>query len=448
MAKWVDNAVFYHIYTLGFCGVPKENVLQIEESDRILKVLEWIPHFKELGVTAIYFGPLFEATSHGYDTMNYYKLDKRLGNNEDFKKVCEALHAENIRVVVDGVFNHVGRDFMAFKDLQKNGINSKYKDWFPNVNFAGRSPYGDGFWYEAWEGHFNLVKLNLKNPEVIAYLLGAIELWIDEFNIDGIRLDVAYCMDQEFFKKLRKFVDSKKEDFWLMGEMIHGDYKRLIAPELLDSATNYECYKGIYSSHNDKNYFEINYSLNRLFAKGGIYQGLKLYNFVDNHDVTRIASILKNKEHLKNVYTLLFTMPGIPSIYYGSEWIIEGQKGKGSDDELRPALELEVIKEKKETLIEHIKNLAEAKRQLKALCYGDYKQVVVKNEQLIFERNYEDEYVYVVLNLADHEENMTFKTQLGKTLEDYLDNKQQYEIQDEMVTIDIPAFSAKVLVLL
>lgn len=446
MSKWIDSAVFYHIYTLGFCGAPKVNNEEELVVNRIAKVIDWIPHFKDLGVNAIYFGPLFESTSHGYDTIDYTKIDKRLGTNDDFKAVCKALHKANIKVILDGVFNHVGRDFIGFKDLQKNKWNSKYKDWFQNVNFDGRSPYGDEFWYEGWEGHFNLVKLNLKNPEVVHYIFSAIEGWIKEFEIDGLRLDVAYCMDQDFFRGLRQFVDSKKEDFWLMGEMVHGDYRRLVAPELLNSSTNYECYKGIYSSHNDKNYFEINHSLNRLFAQGGLYQGFKLYNFIDNHDVTRIGSILKNKKHIENVYTLLFTMPGIPSIYYGSEWMIEGEKGRGSDDSLRPELELKDLQQKDDTLIKHIKKLSEAKSELKALSHGDYKQVIVKNEQLVYERSCEDENVYVALNLADQEETLSFKVKSGVVLEDYLDDKKTYNVEDDSVSIKLPAYTGKVLV--
>lgn len=445
MGKWIDGAVFYHIYTLGFCGAPRENNEEELVVSRILKVIDWIPHFKDLGVNAIYFGPLFESTSHGYDTIDYTKIDKRLGTNDDFKTVCKALHEAGIKVVLDGVFNHVGREFIGFKDLQKNKWNSKYKDWFQNVNFDGRSPYGDEFWYEGWEGHFNLVKLNLRNPEVVNYIFNAIEGWIQEFEIDGLRLDVAYCMDQDFFRGLRTFVDSKKEDFWLMGEMVHGDYRRLVAPDLLNSSTNYECYKGIYSSHNDKNYFEINHSLNRLFAQGGLYEGFKLYNFVDNHDVTRIGSILKNKNHIENVYTVLFTMPGIPSIYYGSEWMIEGEKGKGSDDNLRPALELEDFAQKDDTLIQHIKKLSAARSKLKALSCGDYKQVVVKNEQLVYERSYENESVYVALNLADHEETLDFKVKEAGVLEDYLDDKTTYSVEKDFISIKVPACAAKVL---
>ena len=234
-----------------------------------------------------------------------------------FRTVCGRLHESGIRVVLDGVFNHVGREFWAFRDVQQNGRGSRYCGWFHNLSFGGGSPMGDPFWYDACEGHFNLVKLNLKNPEVVDHLLGAVGSWIQDFGIDGLRLDAADCVDPDFFRRLRSFCKEKKPDFWLMGEIIHGDYNRWAEdPEMLDSRQQtYECYKGIYSSHNDKNYFEIAYSLNRQFGDGGIYKNIYTYNFVDNHDVNRLASVLRNPEHLENAYTLLFTMPGAPSVY-------------------------------------------------------------------------------------------------------------------------------------
>ena len=140
-------------------------------------------------------------------------------------------------------------------------------------------------------------------------------MWVETFDIDGLRLDAADCIDKEFFKQLKVYTQGLKKDFWLMGEIIHGDYKMWANPDMMHSVTNYECWKGIYSSHNDKNYFEIAHSLRRQFAKGGIYENLRLYNFLDNHDVNRIASLLKNPADLENAYTMLFCMPGIPSVY-------------------------------------------------------------------------------------------------------------------------------------
>ena len=170
MSQWVNNSVFYHIYPLGFCGCPEYNDGKVEY--RLDKVLNWIPHLKEMGINAIYFGPVFQSKKHGYDTSDYYTIDCRLGDNASFKHICEELHKNGIRIVLDGVFNHVGRDFWAFKDVQHNGDCSQYCGWFQNLNFGGRSPYNDPFWYEGWSGHYDLVKLNLHNQAVVDHLNG------------------------------------------------------------------------------------------------------------------------------------------------------------------------------------------------------------------------------------------------------------------------------------
>lgn len=408
--SWIREAMFYHIYPMGFCDAPKWNEGQKTEGSRILKVIEWIPHMKELGINAIYFGPIFESLSHGYDTSNYYKTDRRLGRKNEFKQVFEKLHENGIRIILDGVFNHVGRGFWAFNDVQQNLENSEYKDWFSNLDFTKQSPAGDRFSYEMWEGNTDLVKLNLKNQDVCNHLLGAVRMWIDEFGIDGLRLDAADCVDKEFFVKLHDFTKEYRSDFWLMGEIIHGDYTEWANPKMLDSVTNYECWKGIYSSHNDRNYFEIAYSLNRQFGEKGIYRDLVLYNFLDNHDVNRVRSLLKVKENLQNAYTILYMMPGVPSIYYGSEWGIEGEKAQGADADLpiRPSLTLADWEGQNKKLILHIQKLADIRRTSDAIRYGKYKEILVKNEQFVFAREYEKQYVIVCLNLSEKEEKVTF----------------------------------------
>ena len=234
---------------------------------------------------------------------------------------------------------------------------------------------------------------------------------MDELEIDGLRLDAADCVDRYFFKQLRSFTKGKREDFWLMGEIIHGDYRLWANEEMLDSVTNYECWKGIYSSHNDKNYFEIAHSLKRQFGKGGLYENLCLYNFLDNHDVNRIGSLLTRKENLQNAYTLLYLMPGIPSIYYGSEWGIEGVKGQGmeADYALRPKLDLKEMEGKNTELIRHLKKLAKIRSNSEAVKYGAYEDVVVRNEQFVFARSTEKEQKLAALNLADHSETLKFR---------------------------------------
>lgn len=447
MNSWVKEAIFYHIYPIGFCGAPIINSSNLEMDNRIKKIVTWIPHLKSIGINAIYLGPIFQSSEHGYDTIDYNIIDSRLGTNEDFKKVSKALHENGIRIVLDGVFNHVGRNFWAFEDVQKNGQASRYANWFYNINFNRKSPYGDNFSYEGWGKYYSLVKLNLKNPEVKNHLLSAIGHWIDEYDIGGLRLDAADCIDIDFFKELKIFCKSKKEDFWLMGEIIHGDYNRWANKDVLDSVTNYECYKGLYSSHNEKNYFEIAYSLNRQFGNGGIYKNLDLYNFVDNHDVNRIASVLKVPDYIYNVYTILFTMPGVPSIYYGSEYGIEGVKGNGTDAPLRPELNLEDIPNDNK-LLELIKKLSAIRRKYKELQYGSYEQVLVKNQQFAYSRTFKDEKIVIALNLDKKESKLELKLSGEKEAIDVLNDNDKFQIKDGELEIIVSAYSSRILKLI
>ena len=389
---WAYESVFYQIYPLGFCGAPFEN--DGVQTHKIKKVEEWIPHMKKLGINAIYFSPVFESDTHGYNTRDYKKIDVRIGTNQDFKEVCQRLHENGIRVVLDGVFNHVGRGFYQFQDVLKNRENSPYLNWF-HINLGGNSNYNDGLWYEGWEGNYDLVKLNLQNGEVVHHILDAVQYWIDEFDIDGLRLDVAYCLDENFVRTLRSFTTEKKPDFFLLGEMLHGDYNRLMNDSMLHSVTNYECYKGLYSSFNSMNMFEINHSLLRQFGPENwtLYKGKHLLSFVDNHDVTRVASILSNEKHLPLIYAMCFGMPGIPCVYYGSEWGTRADKSQG-DPALRPCFEQPEWNE----LSEFISKLAEAKKNSEALNYGSFRSVLLTNRQCIFERASGHERVMVAIN--------------------------------------------------
>ena len=400
---WYDEAVFYHIYPLGLCGAPKENSYGKPEP-RLRKLFPWIAHIKEIGCNAIYIGPLFESVGHGYETTDYKKLDSRLGTNEDLKEFVERCHAQGIRVIFDGVFNHTGRDFFAFQDIKKNRESSRYRDWYCNVNFWGNNEYNDGFSYDNWGGYNLLVKLNQKNPEVVDYICDVIRFWVREFDVDGIRLDAADVLDFDFMKALRKVANQVKPEFWLMGEVIHGDYNRWVNEGTLHSVTNYHLHKALYSGHNDHNYFEIAHTVRRLYGMGGNRpDGLRLYNFVDNHDVERIYTKLQNKAHFAPVHVLLYTLPGIPSIYYGSEFGIEGKKERWSDDSLRPALNLEdfagALQENPCTAL--ISALGHARQKLKALAFGDYQELLLTNRQYAFSRNLEGQAVLVTVNNDD-----------------------------------------------
>lgn len=382
---WYDEAAFYHIYPLGLCGAPTENTYE-EPVHRLREIYSWIDHIHDLGCTGIYIGPLFESVGHGYETTDYKKLDSRLGDNEDLKEFVRLCHEKGIRVILDGVFNHTGRDFFAFQDILKNREQSAYRDWYRNVNFGGNNEYNDGFSYENWGGYNLLVKLNSDNPAVRNYICDVIRFWVSEFDIDGIRLDAADVLDFEYMKQMRAVANEVKEDFWLMGEVIHGDYSRWVNEGTLHSVTNYQLHKALYSGHNDHNYFEIAHTVKRLYEM--VAKRFTLYNFVDNHDVERIATKLTNKAHLAPVHILMYTLPGVPSIYYGSEFAIEGKKEKYSDASLRPALQLDDFKDaiQNNPVTKLIATLGQIRKDCKMLSYGEFEELLLTNRQYAFGR--------------------------------------------------------------
>jgi glycosidase len=439
-SHWTTDSIFYHIYPLGLCGAPARNDFTSAPVPRLEKIYEWIPHLRELNVNALYLGPLFESTAHGYDTADYFHVDRRLGTDETLANLVRELHRNGIKVILDGVFNHVGRDFWAFRDLRQNGEASRFRDWFQGVDFSARSPFGDAFRYEGWNGNFDLVKLNPHSSEVRDHLFHAIRSWVQDFEIDGLRLDVADCLDPQFMRDLSAFCRSINPDFWLMGEVVHGDYNKWANPAMLDSVTNYESYKGLYSSLADKNYFEIAYSLKRQFGQGGMYRDLALYNFADNHDVNRVASSLKNPQHLYPLYCLLFTMPGIPSIYYGSEWGLEGTRTQADDRALRPALSLDQLRgaSPQPNLPAVLARLASIRLNTSALRHGDYKEVFVASEQFAFSRSMENETVIVLLNAATADVPFDIPVSLpnGTRLVDLLNPADEFRVDNGRLRVE------------
>ena len=392
MSTWYERGVFYHMYPLGMTGAPRHNDAT-EVTNRFAELLQWILHIRSLGCNAIYIGPLFESTSHGYDTRDYKLVDRRLGDNESFKDFVKQCHDSGIRVVVDGVFNHTGREFFAFKDIQEKKWDSPYKDWYKGVNFDWQGPCGDPFGYDAWQGHFELPCLNLFNPAVRSYLFDVIRFWVDEFDIDGIRLDCANVLDFNFMKEMRQETARMKEDFWLMGEVIHGDYSRWVNPQMLHSVTNYELHKSLYSGFNDHNFFEIAHNVRRLEAIGR-----QLYTFVDNHDEDRIASKLKLKEHLLPIYLCLFTLPGIPSIYYGGEWGVEGKRTSTSDEALRPAIPISQSDERNCELTQFIRAVGRIHDENEEFHGGRYQELLLTNRQYAFARHGADSVIITAVN--------------------------------------------------
>jgi glycosidase len=441
--NWIDKTIFYHIYPLGLCGVQSHNDFSQPPVDRLDELHPWLEHMADMGINGLYIGPLFESVWHGYDTVDYYNIDRRLGTNQTFARFAAQAHALGIKVVLDAVFNHVGRGFWAFRDVLEKRQASQFCDWFSGLKFEGDNSFHDGLTYEGWAGHESLVKLNLNNEEVRSHLFGAVKQWIDEYQIDGLRLDAADVMDKDFLSALAGFSKNLKEDFWLMGEVVHGDYTAWAQPGRLDSVTNYIAYKGLYSSFNDHNMFEIAYTLQQQFGANGKMLDLGLYSFADNHDVSRVASMLKNPAALLALYVLMFSMPGIPSIYYGS-----GVRGRKEDQDaaLRPALNLNELLAHGERLdlYEAIKKLIKIRKQHPSFIDGAYRQRLLSNEQFAFSREIEKGVAITVINAADHAVSIDIPLDASQTLfTDLMDETASYEAHDGHLNIAMPPSSAK-----
>ena len=321
----------YSIQTLGFCdceGPPS----QFSEGERLAKLVDdgWLEHVARLGCNVLYLGPLMKTSQelgHGYDTADYFEVDPRLGNVATLRRIVDAAHALRIRVIVDGVFNHTGRDHFAARDVLQNGRQSRYWDWY-----YARETNG-GVELEGWEGHMGLPRLNHSNPEVRAHLIDAGKFWMSSegANIDGWRLDVAHEVSPDFWREFAGACRAAKHDCVLLGELMHGDYNTHVAPDLLDSGTNYQLSKSLWSSLNDANYWELAHCFQRDLD---MYGNLSLLNFLGNHDQMRIHSRLNNpKAHYVLAAASLLLSRGIPCMYYGDEVGEMGAPG-GPDGDL------------------------------------------------------------------------------------------------------------------
>jgi cyclomaltodextrinase len=447
MSHWAQDAVFYHVYPLGYCGAPERNDFRSPPEPRLDALTRRLDSIADLGATALYLGPVFESVSHGYDTVDYRQVDRRLGDSSTLARLVEEAGRRGLRTVLDGVFNHVGREHPWFRSLRELGPASPHAGRFSGLRFGERSPFGDDFAYEGWHDHYDLVKLDLRNPETRAELIGAALSWIDDYGIDGLRLDAADCVDIDFQRELAAACRARKPDFWLLGEIVHGDYRRWAAPGILDSVTNYECWKGLWSSLNDANYFEIAYALERQFGPQGMYRGLPLYAFADNHDVDRAASLLREPAQLYPLYCLLFTMPGVPSIYYGSERGVRGRKACGSDRPLRPRVEEVEGESPHPDLTPAIKKLSALRRALPALHRGDYRELHKSHRQLAFERGREGDRAIVALNADTKNAALELHIDFGtKVFQDALNGGESFPVRDGRILVDLYPNWARVLV--
>ncbi len=307
---WADHVVWWQVYPLGFTGA--ERIAQSTTVHRLPQLQNWLDYAVELGCSGLILGPVFASETHGYDTVDHLRIDPRLGDDADFDRLVAQAHDRGLRIGLDGVFNHVARSFEA------------PDDWFRRR--------ADGA-LDTFEGHEQLVALDHGNPAVAAYVRKVLRHWLDR-GVDAWRLDAAYAVPPEFWRDV--LPKEQHPDAWFFGEVIHGDYAGYVAKSGLDSVTQYELWKAIWSSLNDRNFFELSYALGRHDA---LLDTFVPQTFVGNHDVTRIATRLEDERHLGHALAILFVVAGVPSVYSGDEQAFRGLKEDraGGDDAIRPA---------------------------------------------------------------------------------------------------------------
>ena len=327
VSSWADHAIVWHVYPLGFAAAERTAVPANEQvRHRLGQLGAWLDYAVELGCNGLLLGPIFASQTHGYDTVDHFRIDPRLGDEDDFDALVSAADQRGMRVILDGVFNHVGREFPAFKAASNGGPGTPAARWFKLDHDSGD--------FAVFEGHHHLVEFDHDEPAVLGYVIEVMNHWLSR-GAGGWRLDAAYAVPPSFWGKALPAVRESFPDAWFLGEMIHGDYAAYAAESGLDSITQYELWKAIWSSLNDRNFFELDHALGR---HNDFLDGVRTQTFVGNHDVTRLATQLNDERHFGHALAVLFCVGGVPSVYYGDEQAFRGLKEhrEGGDDEIRP----------------------------------------------------------------------------------------------------------------
>ncbi len=334
MSNWPEHAIWWHIYPLGFVDAEADALPAGQPViHRLPQLIGWLDYAVELGCSGIQLGPIFESESHGYDTIDHLRIDPRLGDGADFDQLIAACQQRGLHVLLDGVFNHVSRDFGRFQAALRDGPGSPSAGWF-HLRWPDGAP-GAQPEYDNFEGHDNLVTFNHDEPEVASYVTEVMAHWCDR-GISGWRLDAAYALPPAFWQAVVPPVRQRHPESWFVGEVIPGDYVDYVTQSGLDSVTQYELWKALWSSFNDRNLYELAWAFDR---HNGFTDRFLPLTFVGNHDATRIASQLSEPQLLGHALVVLFTVAGSPSIYYGDEQALQGVKEErfGGDDAVRPA---------------------------------------------------------------------------------------------------------------
>ncbi|WIM89007.1 alpha-amylase family protein [Candidatus Mycobacterium wuenschmannii] len=386
--SWVEHVVWWHVYPLGFVGAFPSDAPPGPGEHRLRRVAEWLDHAIALGASGVALGPIFASRTHGYDTSDHYRIDPRLGDDADFDYLISEARRRGLRVLLDGVFNHVGTDFVKYREAPNDAAAA---GWFRGR--AGR--------FHTFEGHEGLLTLNHDNPDVVSHTVDVMNHWLAR-GADGWRLDAAYAVPQQFWTSVLPKVRETHPDAWFVGELIHGDYAAVVRETGFDSATQYELWKAIWSGLNDGNFFELDHALQR---HNDFRETFAPLTFIGNHDVTRIASQIERPEHLAHALVVLMTVGGVPSIYAGDEFGYRGVKEErfGGDDAVRPEFGSPPARlDERGAQIWSLHQYLVGLRRRHPWLYGASTSAVrLDNKQYVYESRNGDSALVVALNIDD-----------------------------------------------
>ncbi|MEE6177401.1 alpha-amylase family protein [Mycobacterium sp. 050134] len=391
---WIEHAIWWQVYPLGFVGAYPSAEPPRPDEHRLRRLTDWFDHAIELGASGIALGPLFASRTHGYDTTDHYRIDPRLGDGADFDHLVAEARRRGLRILLDGVFNHVGPDFPRYRGAANDEAAARW--------FRGRPGR-----FHTFEGHEGLITLNHDNPDVADYVVDVMAHWLGR-GADGWRLDAAYAVPQAFWASTLPRVRERHPDAWFVGELIHGDYAAAVRAATFDSATQYELWKAIWSSLNDGNFFELDWALQR---HNDFLASFAPLTFIGNHDVTRIASQLTRREHAAHALVVLLTVGGVPSVYAGDELGFRGVKEErcGGDDAVRPEfgsppMELDAFGIEMWELYRYLIGLRRRHPWLHGASTG---AVRLENRGYLYETRSGENALLVALNISDEPQRFT-----------------------------------------
>ncbi len=384
---------------MGFTGADMSG--QSREKQLGLRHIErWLDYAVELGASGILLGPIFESSSHGYDTVDYFRIDSRLGDQEEFDSLITAAHARGMKVLLDGVFNHIGKGSAAFQSVLAEGKAAESADLF-SLTWPADATAGTVPEYNDFEGHGDLIALNHESPAVVALVRDVMNYWLAR-GVDGWRLDAAYAVAPAFWTAVLPDVRKNYPQAYFVGEVIHGDYTAIVEESGLDSVTQYELWKAIWSSINDANFYELAWSMER---HDEYVEHFIPLTFLGNHDVTRIASKLEDSRHLAHALVVLATVAGTPSIYYGDEQAFQAVKEErfGGDDDIRPTFpsSADQLAPYGRGHFELHQQLIGLRRRHRWLYAAHTEKLELTNEQFRYRTSGEGHCLEVALNLTD-----------------------------------------------